>query len=75
MSISAAATDAAAAAYEAPAQQTPEHIDNSGAVDEQSDAASQSPMSVGAILAGCAGVLFGAVVGRWQIKAMQRRNG
>ena len=49
-------------------EQTPDETKASG--DEEKDATGGP--SLGAILAACVGVLFGAVIARWQIKRLQQ---
>lgn len=51
-------------------------VRGAAAADPQSpNGAVSSGPGVGAIAAGCVGVLFGALLARWQIKSMQKRRG
>lgn len=43
-------------------------------VEAKPSGADSEGASLGAIIAGCFGVVFGALVARWQIKARQRRE-
>lgn len=49
-----------------------------GATEPSEEASAESTADdgapVGAIVAGCLGVLFGGLIARWQIKALAKRN-